>query len=138
MYLHTVKSLIIPYPRRNHPDELKVGQEDEATPDPDGVPWETEKDEKEEAEAANASDEDDEEKVLDFEPDDWADPEAAALQLGASDADGSRHGDGDDQTVKAGLSAAQADSVLEDSARLRSLKQANDILKDLGGAVGLL
>ena len=58
----------------------------------------TEKDEKEEAEAANTGDEDDEEKVLDVDPDDWVDPEAAALQRGASDADASRHGDGDDQT----------------------------------------
>ena len=98
----------------------------------------TEKDEKKEAEAANASDEDDEEKVLDFDLDDWVDPETVALQRGASAADVSRHGDGDDQTAEASLNAAQADSVLEHSTRLRSLKQAQDIFKDLGGALGLL
>ena len=51
-----VQSLITPYPRRGHLDEIKIGQEDEATPDPDGVPWEAEEDEKERAEAANAED----------------------------------------------------------------------------------
>ena len=35
----TVQSLITPYPKRGHLDELKIGQEDEATADPDGVPW---------------------------------------------------------------------------------------------------
>ena len=35
----TVQSLITPYPRRGQLDKLLPGQEDEATPDPDGVPW---------------------------------------------------------------------------------------------------
>ena len=39
----TVQSLITPYPRTGHLDEIKVGQDDEATPDPDGIPWEAEK-----------------------------------------------------------------------------------------------
>ena len=52
----TVQSLITPYPRRGQLDEIKIGQEDEATPDPDGVPWEDEEDEKEKAAAANAGD----------------------------------------------------------------------------------
>ena len=34
------------------------------------------------------------------------------------------------------LSAEEADSVLEHSARFRSLQQARDIFKDLGGALG--
>ena len=38
----TVQSLITPYPKRGRLDELKIGQEDEATPDPDGVPWDVE------------------------------------------------------------------------------------------------
>ena len=49
----TVKSLIPDYPRRGHLDVIKLGQEDEATPDPDGVPWDTEQDEAEGGEAAN-------------------------------------------------------------------------------------
>ena len=35
----TVQSLITPYPKRGALDVVKVGQEDEATPDPEGVPW---------------------------------------------------------------------------------------------------
>ena len=99
---------------------IKVGQENEATPDPDRVPWGDEKDDKEEVDAANASDdaEKEDEEVLDFDPDDWVDPEAAVLQNGARDADVSRHGDGDDQIAKASLNAEQADSVLEHSTRL--------------------
>ena len=36
----TVQSLIGKYPHRGHLDVILPGQEDEATPDPDGVPWE--------------------------------------------------------------------------------------------------
>ena len=123
----TVQPLITPHPRRGHLDEIKIGQEDEATPDLDGVPWEDEEDEKEKAEAANAGDDaEEEEEVLDFDPDDWTDPQAAARQNGARDADVPRHGDGDDQIRKASLNEEQADSVLGHSARLRSLKRAPD------------
>ena len=45
-------------------------------------------------------------------------------------------GDGEDQIREASLNDEQADSVLGHSARLRSLKQARDIFKELGGAVG--
>ena len=38
----TVQSLIAPYPKTGHLDTLRLGQEDEATEDPDGVPWEPE------------------------------------------------------------------------------------------------
>ena len=34
-----MQSLITPYPRRGQLDKFLPGQEDEATPDPDGVPW---------------------------------------------------------------------------------------------------
>ncbi len=34
--------LMTPYPKRGKPDKLVIGQEDEATPDPDGVPLEVE------------------------------------------------------------------------------------------------
>ena len=134
----TVQSLITPYPRRGQLDEIKVGQEDEATPDPDRVPWEDEKGDKEEVNAASASDdaEEEDEEVLDFDPDDWIDPQAAALQNGARDADVPHHGDGDVQIAKASMNEEQADSVLEHSTCLRSLKQALDIFKELGGALG--
>ena len=139
----TVQSLITPYPRRGHLDELKVGQEDEATKDPDPHPWENEDDDqKQEDEAPNASDDDDdddeEKEVLDFDPNDWVDPEAAAIQHKAKDDDALRHGDGDgDAEIReASLNAEQADALLDHSTRLRSLKQARDIFKDMGGALG--
>ena len=136
----TVQSLITPYPRTGHLDELKVGQEDEATKDPDPHPWEDEDDnQKQVDEAPNASDDDDEEKeVLDFDPNDWVDPEAATIQHKAKDADALRHGDGDGdaQIVEASLNAEQADALLDHSTRLRGLKQARDIFKDMGGALG--
>ena len=132
----TVQSLITPYPRTGHLDELKVGQDDEATPDPDGVPWEAEKDENEGDEAGKAGDDDGEdEEILDFDPADWTD-QRPAIQNNASDADVSRHGDGDAQIVKLSLDAEQADAAVEHSNRLRSLKHAQDIFKDVGGALG--
>ena len=99
---------------------------------------EDEKGDTEEVNAANASDdaEKEDEVVLDFDPDDWIDPQAAALQNGVRDADVPHHGDGDVQTAKASMNEEQADSVLEHSTRLRSLKQAQDIFKELGGALG--
>ena len=126
----TVQSLITPYPRRGHLDEIKIGQEDEATPDPEGVPWEVEEDVQKETEAANACDD-----VPDFDPADWVDPTKAALQNGG-DADVSHHGDGDDKIATTTPNLEQSDSLLEHSSRLRSLKQAHDIFKELGGAMG--
>ena len=75
--------------------------------------------------------------VLDFDPDDWIDPDVAALNHGALEVDVTRHGDGDDQNmVNESLNADQAEAVLEQSARFRSLNQAQDIFKELGGALG--
>ena len=59
-----------------------------------------------------------------------------ALQNGARDADVPHHGDGDDQTVETSLNEEQADCLLEHSARLRSLKQAQDVFKEMRGALG--
>ena len=139
----SVQSLFTPYPRRGHLDELQVGQEDEATRDPDGVPWDMEHDEHERVEAADtgSADEEEDEEILTFDPGDWVGPEVAALQYGGNGvshaADVSSHGDGDDQIMKATLNADQADSLLGHSTRLRSLKQAQDIFKDLGGVLGV-
>ena len=83
---NTVQPSTTPYPRRCRRDDIKLGQEDEATPDPDWVPWEDEEDEKETVAAARAGDDtEDEEEVLDFDPDDWVDQQAAAHQQGACD-----------------------------------------------------
>ena len=51
----TVKSLILPYPRRGKMDVLKLGQEDEATEDPDGVPWEVAEEGKEDCKSDKSS-----------------------------------------------------------------------------------
>ena len=52
----TVRSLMPTYPRGGHLDVVKLGQEGEATPDPDGIPWDTEQVEAEGGEAANKGD----------------------------------------------------------------------------------
>ena len=126
----SVQSLITPYPIRGHLDEIKIGQEDEATPDPEGVPWEIEEEVREETEAANACDD-----VPDVDPADWVDPPKAALQNGG-DADVSHHGDGDDKTATTTPNLEQSASLLEHSSRLRSLKHATEIFKELGGTMG--
>ena len=63
----TVMSLITPYPKRNEMDEWRPGMDDEATPDPDGVPYLLEADEE-------AAEDEDEEDILDIDPADWHDP----------------------------------------------------------------
>ena len=70
-----------PYPRRGHLDVLKVGQEDEATPDPDGAPWEMEPDVEGQGDP-NDNAEDLHDEVADFDPHDWVSPpEVWALSL---------------------------------------------------------
>ena len=60
----TVMSLITPYPKRGEMDEWKPGMDDEATPDPDGVPYlENADDAPTEDEAA--------EDIADVDPADW-------------------------------------------------------------------
>ena len=46
------------------------------------------------------------------------------------------HGDGDGQMRKERLTDAQAGAVIEHSSRLRSLRQAQDIFTEIGGALG--
>ena len=65
----SVQSLIGAYPRRGKLDVVLPGQEDEATPDPDGVPWEAEG---EASEAGRGL-----KQVLNFDPLDWVEPEKA-------------------------------------------------------------
>ena len=119
----TVQSLIAPYPKTGHLDTLKLGQEDEATEDPDGVPWEPEGFEEPAADGVPAFDpgEDENAEVPAFDPADWhdgVDPYAA----GGGYEDGEIHGSGEN------LSASQAEAVLGHSARVQALRQAKDIL----------
>ncbi len=126
-------------------DVVKIGQEDEATPDPDGVPWEVAEEgavEPDEAGGASASEDDSkgDGEIVDFDPDDWvAPPEVvtASCEQGVTP----HHGDGDVGEVVArdpgeSLSAEQADALLGHSSRLQALDQAKGILDGLGGALG--
>ena len=126
-------------------DVVKIGQEDEATPDPDGVPWEVAEEgavEPDEAGGASASEDDSkgDGEIVDFDPDDWvAPPEVvtASCEQGVVP----HHGDGDVGEVVArdpgeSLSAEQADALLGHSSRLQALDQAKGILNGLGGSLG--
>ena len=133
----TVKSLIPPYPRRGHLDVIKLGQEDEATPDPDGVPWDTEQVEAKGGDATNNGDANEElDDVPEFDADDWVDPEASLVKNTVPEVDAPHHGDGDGRERKENLNDEQADAVIKHSTRLRSLTQAKDIFKEVGGALG--
>ena len=121
----TVQSLITPYPKKGHLDVLLPGQEDEATEDPDGMPWEVEdkevvKEGQEELPAGN-------EHLVD--PADWHESHIPIPDPEHSDGE-ALHGDG------VGLSAEQADVVIEHSVRLTSLKEAKVLLGNVGGVVG--
>ena len=70
--LKTVMSLIQPYPERCEMDEWRPGMEDEATEDPDGVPWSVD-----EAGASAAEDALDD-NIIDFDTLDWVDHHWAA------------------------------------------------------------
>jgi len=152
----TVQSLITPFPRRGHLDVLQVGQEDEATPEPDGVPWDVAGSGGEVGEAGpeeegvpEAEPEDCEEAVPYFDPADWesgvdvgqlAPQDSAALHKtmvmatpGAKDSQ--NHGDGDCGPDES-LSAPQADALVSHSSRLKGLQQASGIVSALGGALG--
>ena len=50
--------------------------------------------------------------------------------------DAPNHGDGDEQMRRKSLNDAQADAAIEHSTRLRSLRRAQDIVKEVGGAMG--
>ena len=100
----------------------KLSQEGEATPDPDGVPWDTEQDEAEGGEAANEGDDNEEvDDVPEFDACDWADPDAARLKHGVPEVDVPHHGDGDDQMRTGSMNEEQADKVIEHSTRAQSL-----------------
>ena len=117
----TVQSLLPNYPKTRHLDTLRRGQDDEATEDPDGVPWEVEEEQHEEA-----ADDDDDWPA--FDPRDWA--EGCTPTAGADVEGGALHGDGDV------LSPEQAEGFVAHSTRLKSLHQAKEILASLGGTVG--
>ena len=153
----TVQSLIGKYPHRGHLDVILPGQEDEATPDPDGVPWEVPGPGEPPAADDDADDgrEDDDEKILDFDPDDWHvppenpfnDSDDAPSKAGTGEATSHGGGGGGDDTVATShgdggggdgesLSVEQVSTLHEHSARFQSLQEAKRILESIGGALG--
>ena len=86
----TVMGEITPYPHKNCLDTLLVGQEDEATVDPDKHKW----DEDGDASIMGAADESDDE-IMDFDPKDWVRGEEARVTYAvAVDTYAQRHGHG--------------------------------------------
>ena len=98
----TVKSLIGAYPRRRHLDVVLPGQEDEATADPEGVPWEQTPSDSQFAadDGCDGMSDGDPGEVLDFDPEDWVYPEnrpsagEGDVEIGAGASESSHHGHG--------------------------------------------
>ena len=123
---------------------IKPGWEDEATPDPDGVPWDPRR-------ARTEGDDDGPLEESDCQSDA---SDAAECDVGPEEEPGDvmqsdivHHGHGDDQEANGGvlakqttseteLSAEQADSLLRHSGRLQSLQKAKDIFDNMGGSLG--
>ena len=115
-----VQGLISPFPKRGHLDEVLPGQEDEATRDPDRVPWQTEEAQKE--------DEEDAEPLANmectFDPSDWHESsfKSDAATLGHS----APRGDGECLTAAASndgndLTEEQCTVLSNQSARMKNL-----------------
>ena len=133
----TVKSLLPTYPRRGHLDVIHIGQEDEATPDPDKHVWDDEEVAAQGMETATDSDDDEDvHHVPDFDVGDWVDPEASQLNHGELGKDVPHRGCGSDQMEEESVNATQVAAVIEHSTRVRSLRHAQDIVKEVGGALG--
>ena len=150
----TVQSLIGKYPVRGQLDVIKLGQEDEATPDPDGVPWEPARNPDSGDGDARAPEEGCEQVEADDLGEGGGDNDAdigdCLWEDGPCDdeqGEVEHRGHGGGQMVAVGapakggptgeeLTVEQADSLLTHSSRLQSLQQAKGILSSLGGAMG--
>ena len=153
----TVMGLMKPSPPRGKLDKLEPGQEDEATPDPDGVPYEVgepgdevEKPGDGETRGCGEGDDADEPEFPDdfipeFDAADWIKPpKGYAADSGGGDAESrvvkGHHGDGElrecGDSGRASLSKDEADSLLQHSNRLQSLQRAKANVQELGGSLG--
>ena len=111
----TVMSFITPYPKRGEIDEWKPGMDDEATPDPDDVPYLTNAyDEPAEDEAA--------EDIVDIGPadSDWVDPHwlehrgsGAGEDRGSGQRDHSGRGGGEHRGSGDALATVWADTICD-------------------------
>ena len=140
----TVKSLIGAYPRRGQLDVLLPGQDDEATADPDGVPWEPQR---REAQDGADSSPDEACKSQDEEAADCGGKDAEFNMDPEEVPNDDSRGDGAGQVSSAGavvaadiprqeLSAEQSDSLLQHCGRLQALQQAKGLIAGLSGATG--
>ena len=136
-----VRKEITKYPNRNCLDVLKFGQEDDSSvPDPDGCNWDIDENASE-----LATDDVMGETIPDFSADDWVEGQSAALTYGvAADEDAQNHGDGAQNHCDGGLALAvletmdeeDVDTLVERSTKLRTLREASKLFKDMGGVLG--
>jgi len=150
----TVQSLIGAYPPRNTLDVVLPGQEDEATEDPEGVPWEDAAEDPE-PDPGDPEDLPDDLEVPDYDPSDWLAPpqgsdEGAAEPSnhgGVSGEDKEGEGVCDDGAVAVlGESSCHGDGANLDAEgvsfmnahlqRMQSLEETVQIFSGIDGALG--
>ena len=130
------------YPARGQLDVVLPGQEDEATPDPDGVPWEPDRPEEDGGESS--TDEDCEPRGGKASA---CGDEAAEWDEFPPEVPDDHRGDGDVQEAAAvasarpeipreDLSVDQSNTLLRHCGRVQALKQASDIFETIGGMMG--
>ena len=86
--------------------------------------------------STDSDDDEDAHHVLDFDAGDWVDPEASRLRHGEFGKDVPPRGCGSDQMDEESLSVTQGGTAIEHTNRVRSLRHAQDIVKEVGGALG--
>ena len=96
-------SLITPYPKRGEMDEWKPGMEDEATEDPDGVPWSVN-------EPGASAENDEDEDIIDFDKADWVDPHWVAVHQGNGAEEDRGSGPLDESGVGGGMHCGSGDA----------------------------
>lgn len=124
------------------------GQEDEATPDPEEVPWDLH------PPATGGDDSEDDENAVavpDFDPADWLHPpkeccDGEPSNSGDGAAGSSKHGDDAGDSAVADVEANHSDdeilspelaaSIQKQSGRLQSLQDAKRIFEGIGGTLG--
>ena len=131
----TVMGKIIAYPNKNCLDTLLVGQDDEATVDPDKHKW----DEDGDASIMGAADESDDE-LMDFDSKDWVrGEEARVTHAVAADTDAQHHGHGGavlENLALAIVDDEEVDLAFKQNQFMRQLKVADGVFKGMEGAVG--
>ena len=131
-------SLITPYPKKGELDEWKPGMDDEATPDPDPLPYD----------ADDVPAEEEDEEIPDHDERDWIDPhweerrgggvgeDRGSGQGDQSGGSGGEHRGGGDAT-ETGWTDDIDDQVCGHASRFRHLHEIQTIAKtDIRGPIG--